>query len=141
MPQRFGGTAIADQLLSSRDIKDGSIKLKDLARGVRGQLSEDGRKGVQGPAGLPGTDGEPGAAGPNGPQGPRGINALQLGGRMSSTAQPSDPVFHAVIGGSGGGLSGSGVGAESASRSQPLRGLSAPASFESDRVLPRRLTH
>ena len=108
-----GGTAVADQLLTSRDIKDGSIKLKDLARGVRDQLAEDGRKGEQGPQGTPGLQGETGAAGQGGPQGPRGISTLQLGGRMSSTADPSDLAFHGVIGGNGGGLISSGVGSES----------------------------
>ena len=50
----IGGTAVADQLLSSRDIKDGSIKLKDLARGVRDQLVRTAARESRG-RGTPGT--------------------------------------------------------------------------------------
>ncbi len=47
---------IQDNTIRSADVKDESLKMKDLANGVHNQL-----KGEQGPAGQPGADGEDGA--------------------------------------------------------------------------------
>jgi hypothetical protein len=101
-----GGTAVADQLLTGGDIKDGSIKLKDLARSVRDDLDEKGPKGPQGPQGPQGLQGLQGPAGQQGLQGPRGIGSLLLGGRISATAIGTTPIFQSVIGGGGGFTSG-----------------------------------
>jgi hypothetical protein len=62
----LGGTAVASTVISSRDIKDGSIAVRDLSPAVRSQL---GRVVVQGPAGSPGPAGAPGAAGATGARG------------------------------------------------------------------------
>jgi hypothetical protein len=73
----LGGTAAAEpvitaakKLVTSRDIRDGTIKTKDLARATRRQL-----RGSAGPAGAKGDPGGTGPAGPGGPaggQGPKG---------------------------------------------------------------------
>jgi hypothetical protein len=102
----IGGTAVADQLLTGGDIKDGSIKLKDLANSVRDDLDQKGPKGPQGPQGPQGL---PGPAGGQGLQGPPGVGSLLLGGRILSTALTGDPSFNAVIGGGGGSLAAGGV--------------------------------
>ncbi len=70
-----GGTAIAAKKLTGKDIKDGSIGLKDLSkkaksgmegdRGATGATGARGAAGPQGPAGPPGAAGAPGAPGVN----------------------------------------------------------------------------
>ena len=54
------GTATAAKLITSKDIKDGTIKAKDLSPALQKRL---GGTGPQGPQGPPGPKGEPGAAG------------------------------------------------------------------------------
>ena len=79
----IGGSATADRLLGSRDIKDnsvrsvdvknGTIKLKDLSPKLVKQLAQlagqDGADGVNGLNGANGTNGRDGAAGPAGTPG------------------------------------------------------------------------
>ena len=71
-----GGTAIAAKKLTGKDIKDGSIGLKDLVRrrpraawkataARTGATGARGAAGPQGPAGPPGAAGAPGAPGVN----------------------------------------------------------------------------
>lgn len=97
----IAGTAVAGQLATGSDFKDGSIKSKDLARSVRDQLSEGKPRGQQGPQGPPGLQGLPGAAGAQGTeQGPPAITTLLRGGPISGfVLNPTTPNFHAVIGG------------------------------------------
>ena len=59
-----GGTATAAKLITSKDIKNGTIKLADLSAGAKKSLK--GRRGPAGPAGMPGAPGAPGARGPAG---------------------------------------------------------------------------
>ncbi len=67
------GTATAARLITGKQIKDGSIAQRDLAKPVRVQLAKAGKPG---PKGDPGAKGEPGAAGSPGAAGPAGRSAL-----------------------------------------------------------------
>ena len=58
------GSAVAARLITSRDIRNGTIKLVDMSPAARTQL--------QGPRGPRGVAGPVGVAGPAGPQGPTG---------------------------------------------------------------------
>ncbi len=65
--------ATAAKLLTGRDIKDGTIEMRDLAKPVRAKLATAGprgRTGPPGPTGAPGAAGAPGGPGPQGPPGP-----------------------------------------------------------------------
>jgi hypothetical protein len=78
--------AVAGRLVTSADIKDGTISSADLGKrsvGWKGELKKKTRKkiralagqdGAPGPAGPPGADGAPGPAGPPGPAGVNGQN-------------------------------------------------------------------
>ena len=70
------GTAGAANLIDSGDVKDGSLKAKDLSKKARKQLKGNrgprGLQGVAGPAGLPGAKGANGADGQNGADGADG---------------------------------------------------------------------
>ena len=72
----LGGTAVAATLITSKQIKDGTIQLKDISRSARAQLQGDdgapGAAGAVGPAGSAGATGAAGAQGETGPQGPQG---------------------------------------------------------------------
>jgi hypothetical protein len=61
------GTATAARLITGKQIRDGSITQRDLAKSVRAQLTR---------AGAPGPKGETGPAGDAGPTGPAGRSAL-----------------------------------------------------------------
>jgi hypothetical protein len=65
------GSAVAATVITSRQIKDGTIQLKDISRKARAQLKgKVGPQGLLGPAGRPGAPGPAGAAGAPGPPGP-----------------------------------------------------------------------
>jgi hypothetical protein len=68
------GTVTAQQLITGRDIKDGTVARKDLSTSVRAQLKtpKTGQTGPQGPAGPKGDPGAVGERGPAGPAGARG---------------------------------------------------------------------
>lgn len=57
------GTATAAKFVTSKDIKDGTIKAKDLSPALRARLGVPGPAGAQGPKGDPGPKGDQGAAG------------------------------------------------------------------------------
>jgi hypothetical protein len=61
-----GTTASAAMLITSKQIKNGTIKMKDLSPKVRAKIEAPG---VAGPQGAPGATG---VAGPTGPAGPPG---------------------------------------------------------------------
>jgi hypothetical protein len=65
-------TAVAAKLITSSQIKDGTIRAVDLSDGVNAQLDKAGSEGPAGPAGPAGADGDTGPAGPSGPAGPAG---------------------------------------------------------------------
>jgi len=58
------GTATATRLITGKQIKDGTVSIKDLTKGVRAQLGKAGTPGVKGDQGPPGKDGEQGPPGP-----------------------------------------------------------------------------
>ena len=70
------GTAVAASLITSKQIKDGTIRLADLSPATRKALKNAhgpaGKKGVAGVAGPAGPQGEAGPEGPRGAQGPTG---------------------------------------------------------------------
>jgi hypothetical protein len=66
------GTATAAKLITGKQIKDGSIGTKDLAKAVRSQLA---KSGVPGATGQAGPKGDAGAIGPKGDVGPQGPGA------------------------------------------------------------------
>ena len=77
------GTATAAKLLTGKQIKDGSIARKDLATGVRAELSETakpgatGATGPRGPAGPAGAQGRPGVV--PAPEAPKAITSFLNG--------------------------------------------------------------
>ncbi len=64
---RIGSHQIADDSIRSRDVRDGTLRLKDLNESTQAAL-----RGAAGPQGLPGSGGPPGEAGPPGVQGEPG---------------------------------------------------------------------
>ena len=66
--------AVADRLVTSADIKDGTIQRADLSRLVNKALQAKGEAGPTGPQGEAGPTGPQGEAGPTGPQG--GVGAV-----------------------------------------------------------------
>jgi hypothetical protein len=65
--------AIAARLITGKQIKDGSIGLKDLSASARAKL-----RGVRGPAGPPGPAGAAGATGARGPAGAPGATNVVM---------------------------------------------------------------
>jgi hypothetical protein len=102
-----GGTAIAAGLVTSEQIKNGTIRMIDLhpstakalegdrgpqgARGAQGVAGPAGPQGPVGPAGARGangSNGSNGAQGPQGPQGPKGEDGFSMGtSRIYEVAQ------------------------------------------------------
>jgi hypothetical protein len=79
-----GGYAVADSLITSKDIADGSIRCKDLRKAVCAKIRRErdgkpGPQGPQGPRGPQGPAGPQGPQGPAGPQGPSGADAVYSG--------------------------------------------------------------
>src|SRR4051812_12887728 len=68
------GSATAAALITSKQIKDGTIQLRDISRTTQTTLK--GRAGPIGPAGARGSAGAPGPAGPTGAQGFPGSTTL-----------------------------------------------------------------
>ena len=90
----MAGTAGAAKLLTGKNIKDGTIELKDLSKKTRKKLAgKAGPRGPAGPVGTAGATGPAGTAGATGPLGPAGaagkdgLNGAQgLPGTSGSTA-------------------------------------------------------
>jgi hypothetical protein len=64
------GSATAAKLVTSKDIKDGSISKKDLTKALRNELAKAGRTGPRGKTGPQGVSGAKGDQGPKGEPGP-----------------------------------------------------------------------
>jgi hypothetical protein len=74
----LGGTAIAAKKFTGKDIKDGSLGLRDLSTSAKQALKgATGPRGAQGAPGAPGPAGPAGAPGAAGARGPAGVNQLQ----------------------------------------------------------------
>lgn len=103
----LGGTAVAARsLITSRDIKNGTIRLVDIAPATKKALR--GQIGPQGPAGPTGAQGAQGRVGPTGPAGAPGafapskisyVVAPTLIGPRGGTATASCPAGAKVVGG------------------------------------------
>lgn len=65
------GKQIKDGTVSTKDVKNRSLKVKDLSTKARAKL-----RGATGPAGPRGATGATGATGPAGPAGPTGLQGL-----------------------------------------------------------------
>src|SRR6478609_1004014 len=65
----MGGSAVAASVITSKQIKDGTIQTKDL--------SKKALKALKGKIGATGATGAPGPAGPQGPQGAQGVQGLK----------------------------------------------------------------
>jgi hypothetical protein len=96
-----GGAYAANSLITSKDIKDGSIKTRDLSAGVKDKLNkkavpgpkgDKGDMGAQGPQGIPGTAAAKGDPGPQGPAGPKGDKG-DKGDTGPSGLMPADFAF------------------------------------------------
>ena len=73
-----GGTAVAAELITGKDVKNGSLTGKDVKN--KSLTSKDFKGSVQGPAGTAGAQGPAGVQGPAGAagaNGPAGLVALQ----------------------------------------------------------------
>lgn len=66
------GKQIKDGSVTTKDVKNRSLKVKDLSAKARNKL-----RGATGPAGPRGATGATGATGPAGPAGPTGLQGLQ----------------------------------------------------------------
>jgi len=86
------GGAVAGDMITGHDVKDGTLGMRDLnnytqnqidqggergPRGRRGPQGEQGPKGDTGPQGPKGDTGPQGPRGPSGPQGPKGDSGLE----------------------------------------------------------------
>ena len=72
------GSAVAASLITSKQIKDGTIEVKDLSKSARKSLSAPkGASGVAGPAGQAGAKGDTGPQGPAGADGAKGEQGIQ----------------------------------------------------------------
>jgi hypothetical protein len=67
-----GSAFAAQSLITSKDIKDGTIKSRDLSGAVKDKLDKVGKTGKTGSAGANGAPGPQGAAGAKGDTGPAG---------------------------------------------------------------------
>jgi len=71
------GSAVAASLITSKQIKDGTIQTKDLSK--KAQKALRGKTGPAGLQGAPGPTGPQGALGPEGPQGQKGETGPSTG--------------------------------------------------------------
>lgn len=69
------GKQIAKNAVTSKHVKNGSLKAADLSASARASLK--GARGAAGATGAAGEDGEPGTPGATGPQGETGPRGLQ----------------------------------------------------------------
>jgi Collagen triple helix repeat (20 copies) len=102
----MSGSAVATSLITGKQIKDGSIQLKDLSasaraalKGERGQAGKDGETGTQGPQGPGGAKGDAGAQGAQGAPGLQGAQGLQ--GEPGPAGDPGPKGDPGTSGGSG----------------------------------------
>lgn len=104
-----GGGAYAGQVITSSQIKNGTIQLADLSPSVRSILR------ISGPQGEPGTDGAQGTQGLPGAPGASGISGLEIvkSGVGTASATATCPAGKLAIGG------GFSIGASAAAASYP----------------------
>ena len=87
-----GGSAMAGSLITSAQIKDHTILVKDLnkktVKKLKGKKGPAGAVGAQGPQGPQGDQGVQGDQGPEGPQGPAGL------ARGYAMIQPNGTIYN-----------------------------------------------
>jgi hypothetical protein len=116
----LGGTAVAGSLITgkqiasdsitSRHVRNGSLKYADLAPSMRSAMQKpEAEQGPQGPAGPRGQQGQQGQQGQSGPQGPAGQDGWSCkdaagnvkpecqGGGSSSSSQPAPSTLLATV--------------------------------------------
>jgi hypothetical protein len=69
----MSGSALAASLITSKQIKDGTIQVKDISKTARAQLAVPGPQGPAGPAGAAGATGAQGDKGETGARGEQGV--------------------------------------------------------------------
>jgi hypothetical protein len=92
----MSGSAVAASLITSKQIKDGTIQTRDISKTAIHSLKATaatsgvpGPAGLQGPQGDPGPKGDPGAPGAQGVAGPTGpSDAYSVGDASNSGSQP-----------------------------------------------------
>jgi hypothetical protein len=89
----MSGSAVAASLITSKQIKDGTIQVKDISKKARGQLATKAAAGTPGPQGPAGPAGEAGAQGPKGDAGAQGEKGTQ--------GAPGEAVAYANVKGDG----------------------------------------
>jgi len=93
----MSGSAVAASLITSKQIKDGTIQLKDISKTARKSLrGKSGAAGAQGAKGDTGAPGAPGAKGDPGTPGADGTPATKIYAFVRTEgccggAQPLDP--------------------------------------------------
>src|SRR3954463_3172820 len=100
------GSAVAASLITSKQIKDGTITTKDInkkaIKSLKGKTGASGATGATGAQGPKGDKGDKGDAGTNGTNGSNGTNGTALGyARISATGNvdpsPSQTVVQANV--------------------------------------------
>jgi hypothetical protein len=72
-----GGAYAAATLITTANIKNGTIRLADLSPSLKAKLTQRPRRGAPGPRGVQGPEGSRGAQGLQGPQGPQGPQGVR----------------------------------------------------------------
>jgi hypothetical protein len=89
----MSGSAVAASLITGKQIKDGTIGVKDISKTARTQLTAKAAVGAPGPQGPSGPAGATGEAGPQGPKGDSGADG--------SKGAPGEAVAYANVRGDG----------------------------------------
>jgi hypothetical protein len=93
----LGGVSVAADFVTGSEIKDGTVRCKDLSKRACELLKKDhvgtpgtGQPGPQGPAGQQGAQGPEGKQGPAGPKGQKGDKGEPTPALASRTYSPND---------------------------------------------------
>ena len=88
----ISGNQVKKGSITSRHVKDGSLKLRDLNSRARSAMSRSGSSSQPGPRGVMGPQGPQGDRGGTGPQGPQGATGAQgERGPQGSKGEPGVP--------------------------------------------------
>jgi collagen triple helix repeat protein len=125
------GSSTAAFIVTSANIKDGTIRLVDLSPGAKHALR--GKRGLRGLRGLTGPRGEQGVQGFAGPQGPRGERGSSVTYTPAysdfATAQPGSFAFVNAICPAGTSVVGGGFATENASTARLVPTNSYPVTM------------
>ena len=110
----LSGSAVAASLITSKQIKDGTIQPRDLSKNARAAFKgTSGPAGPQGPKGDTGDKGEPGAQGQRGDKGDPGAQGAKgdkgepgLKGADGTDGAPGSARAYALIGADGSAVAG-----------------------------------